>query len=158
MQFSAITRFLVSAAVVALLGAWAIWLALPPHRQADGDHERALLRSTSDTGQRVTEARLQECIGQTGEEVVGNLGLTGAKWYWTDEPPGILRGVSYYLAEGGQVTVYLAEGEPLFRRFDDRRDWDYEGFLACRVGGIQYQAGGLRLDIGPDVPEQWRQE
>jgi hypothetical protein len=86
------------------------------------------------------------------------LGLGEAKWFWTDEPPCILRGVTYFLADGRSVTIYIAEGEPLFRRFDGSRAWDYEGFLDCRVGGIQYKdkAGEVWLDIGPAVPWQWR--
>jgi hypothetical protein len=84
------------------------------------------------------------------------LGLKDAKWFWTDEPPGILRGVSYYPADGREVTLYIAEGEPLFRRFDDRREWDYEAFLGCRVGGIQYKAGEISVDLGPAVPWQFR--
>ena len=39
---------------------------------------------------------------------------------------GILRGVSYYPADGRWVKLYIAEGEPLFRKFSDRLEWDYK--------------------------------
>ena len=102
------------------------------------------------------EARLTPCLGLTLREVVERLGLSDAKRYWTDEPPGILRGSSYRLADGRSVTLYIAQGEPLFRRLSERMEWDYEAFLGCRVGGIQYEAGEVHLDIGPAVPWQWR--
>ena len=51
---------------------------------------------------------------------------------------------------------YRAEGEPLFRQYNDRNEWDYKLFLGCRVGGIQYDVGDIRLDLGPAVPWQWR--
>jgi hypothetical protein len=103
-----------------------------------------------------TEAALKRCIGQTAKEVVLLLELSDAKWYWTDEPPGVLRGVSYAPANERSVTLYIAKDEALFRRFEERREWDYEAFLGCRIGGIQYKAGEVRLDIGPDVPFQFR--
>jgi hypothetical protein len=108
-------------------------------------------------GRQATEARLNQCLNQPAREVVQLLGLGQAKWYWTDEPPGILRGVSYHPADGRSVTLYIAVGEPLFRRFSDRLEWDYEAFLGCRVGGIQYAAGDIHIDVGPAVPWQFRQ-
>ena len=85
------------------------------------------------------------------------LDLGEAERHWTDEPPGILRGISHSPPDGRRVTLYIAEGEPLFRKFSDRFEWDYAEFLRCRVGGFQYEAGEVHLDIGPAVPWQWRQ-
>ncbi|HEX4610966.1 MAG TPA: hypothetical protein VH092_22440 [Urbifossiella sp.] len=104
-----------------------------------------------------TAAALHECLGRPASEVVERLRLADSKWYWTDEPPGTLRGVTFSPGDGRQVTLYIAEGEPLFRQFSDQREWDHAAFLRCRVGGIQYEAGDVHLDIGPAVPWQWRQ-
>jgi hypothetical protein len=103
-----------------------------------------------------TETQLNECLNQTADEVVQRLRLGEAKRIWTDEPPGILRGVSYYFADGRRMTLYIAESEPLFRTASDRSEWDYGAFLRSRVGGIQYHSGDIQLDIGPAVPFQWR--
>ena len=46
--------------------------------------------------------------------------------------------------------------EPLFRKFDENRRWDYAAFLRCRIGGIQYKSGDVWLDVGQDVPWQFR--
>ena len=108
------------------------------------------------TPSETTEVQLNECLGHTADEVVQRMRLGDAEWRWTDEPPGILRGVSYSPADGRRVTLYIAEGEPLFRKFSDRCEWDHMAFLRCRVGGIQYESGDVHLDIGPAVPWQWR--
>jgi hypothetical protein len=99
---------------------------------------------------------LNDCIGRPAKEVVRVLNLKGCKWYWVDEPPGVLRGVCYHPGEDREVTLYIAQGEPLFRRFDKQREWNYRGFLNWRVGGIQYYGGKVWLDIGPAVPCQLR--
>ena len=109
-------------------------------------------QSTAET----TQGRLDECLGQPARDVVQQLRLGDAEWHWTDEPPGVLRGVSYSPVDGRQVSVYIAEGEPLFRKFSARRKWDYEAFLDCRIGGIQYESEEIRLDLGPAVPWQFR--
>jgi hypothetical protein len=101
-------------------------------------------------------AQLLPYIGKTVREVEQGLNLGEAKRHWVDEPPGILRGANYRLADGREVWFYISEGEPLFRQFSDRLEWDYKVFVGCRVGGIQYLAGEVHLDIGPAVPGQWR--
>jgi hypothetical protein len=57
------------------------------------------------------------------------------------------------------LKLFIAEGEPLFRKFSEWTDWDYEAFLRRRVGGIQYTDHGRKIgrDVGPAVPWQWRQ-
>jgi hypothetical protein len=104
------------------------------------------------------EATLKPCLGRTVREVVQLLDLGEAKPRWTQEPPGTLRGASYFTADERSITLYIAEGEPLFRQFNDFFEWDYEAFLRCRVGGIQYSVGEVWLDLGPAVPWQWRRE
>jgi hypothetical protein len=141
-------RYVFLISLTALACAWGVWFALRPH------HKPASSLRTEDRA--VADIRLNECIGRTAREVVQFLGLGEAAWFWTDEPPGILRGVSYFPADGRSVTIYIAQEEALFRRFDEHREWDYEGFLNCRVGGIQYAVGEARHDIGPAVPWQWR--
>lgn len=103
-----------------------------------------------------TKGELEMCIGQTARDVVQRLGLQNAEWFWTDEPPAILRGVSYHPDKSKEVIICIAESEPLFRKFDEKRKWDYEEFLRCRVGGIQYRSGEVHFDIGPAVPFQFR--
>jgi hypothetical protein len=129
------TLFTLGVALVAL-GAW---FATRPHASREA-----------------TEALLKPCIGKPAREVVQLLGLADAKRYWVDEPPGILRGVSYYPNEKRSIKLYIAEGEPLFRQFNDQFEWDYDAFLTCRIGGIQYESGGVVLDVGSAVPWQWR--
>ena len=104
----------------------------------------------------IIEARLKPCLGRPAREVVADIKLGGANWYGTDEPPMILRGVSYYPADGSSVTIYIAASEPLFRRFSEKGEWDYDAFLGCRVGGIQYRLNDIHVDSGPDVPWQFR--
>ena len=105
---------------------------------------------------KVTERELVGCLDRPVGDVVGQLRLTDAERSWEDEPVSVLRGVSYRTADGRRVVIFLAEGEPLCRLFDEHRTWDYAAFLRCRVGGIHYEAGNVRLDIGPAVPWQWR--
>jgi hypothetical protein len=136
MRLRRVFRYWVPGAIVALLCAWVVWFFV----------RREMI-----------EAQLEDCIGRTAHEVVKELGLEEAEWYWTDEPPGILRGVTYFTPDGRTVKVYIAAGEPLFRRLGIRREWDYEAFLNCRVGGIQYKAWNAKFDIGPAVPWQWPQ-
>jgi hypothetical protein len=54
------------------------------------------------------------------------------------------------------VTLFIAEGERLYRRRADPLGWSYESFLGSRVGGIQYFAEGAAFSVGPAVPVQWR--
>lgn len=161
-----VARYALLGLAVALAGVGA-WLAFRPHPSPGGTLEGPSLAETPAPEQpaaaaqlpatrEAAEARLTPCLGLTAREVVQRLGLGEAKRYWTDEPPGILRGSSYHLADGRSVTLYIAPGEPLFCRFSDRMEWDYEAFLGCKVGGIQYHAGEVRLDLGPAVPWQWR--
>lgn len=102
------------------------------------------------------EARLRGCIGKTVAEVVETLGLNGIEPILVDEPPGVLRGISYFDGRQPVVTLYFAETEPLHRKFSERRDWDTTLIPKCRVGGIQYSSCGGRFDIGPAIPWQWR--
>jgi hypothetical protein len=155
----------------ATLAALGVWLATRPQTSPDAGTNSGTANTSQDSVNReaaalivavfplvieANEALLQACIGKPAREVVQLLGLGEAKWFWTDEPPGILRGVSYFPDDERSVKLYIAEGEPLFREFRDRGRWDYEAFLACRVGGIQYKSGGVVLDVGPAVPWQWR--
>jgi hypothetical protein len=116
----------------------------------------AVLRPASPQTPSITTTDLHECLGLPAGEVVQRLRLGEAEWFWSEEPPFILRGVSYFPADGQRVTLYIAEGEPLFRQFSEHGEWDYETFQRCRVGGIQYKAGDTHLNIGPAVPWQFR--
>lgn len=107
------------------------------------------------TARRAIETMLKPCLGRPVREVVQILKLQDAGHDWTHEPPCILRGARYVTTDRS-ITLYIAEGEPLFRCFSDRLDWDYKAFLDCRVGGIQYEVGELHLDLGPAVPVLWR--
>jgi hypothetical protein len=163
-----VTLYVLLGLGMALVGVGA-WMATRPHPTPGGPTEGesgntppapaqsqpAPAQSPLPRGRRGV-ALLEPCLGRTVREVVQLLGLGDAERYWTDEPPGILRGASYFQRDGRSVTLYIAEGEPLFHRFSDRMEWDYEAFLKCRVGGIQYKAGEVHLDLGPAVPWQWR--
>jgi hypothetical protein len=110
---------------------------------------------------KVIAAQLDDCLFLPAGEVVKRLQLNGTKWYWIDEPPGILRGVVYSLPGDRSISLYIAEGEPLYRQFSETRKWDYDAFLKCRVGGIQFQSSQSGTDsktwnLGPDVPWQFR--
>lgn len=143
------------AAIAILLCGWGVWFVLRPDRQAGGGDSEGSRRQILTVDDEPLEIRLQRLIGRPAKEIVRQLDLAEATWYWVDEPPGILRGVSYLLADKRSVSLYVAEGEPLFRRLDFDQAWDYEEFLSSRVGGIQYKEGEVWLDIGPDVPWQF---
>ncbi|WP_157469207.1 hypothetical protein [Gemmata sp. SH-PL17] len=104
----------------------------------------------------VTEAVLEGCLGQKVGDVVQRLGLAECRWGWADEPPCVLRGAFYRPADSVRVALYVATDETLFRQFNVRRDWDYDAFLKCRVGGIQYRSGVACFDVGSAIPWQWR--
>jgi hypothetical protein len=106
----------------------------------------------------IAEAELAGYIGAKAEEVVKRMELGGGDWFWTCEPPLSIRGVTYFPAQGrlggAQVTLYIDSREPLHRR--EMFEGSYEEFLRCRVGGIQFKSPEEWLDVGPDVPWQWR--
>ena len=145
-------KAVIAATAVVACGAVVVWATRRPH----ADAPPGPVGVEEPVGRDQAGARLTGLLGHPAVEVIRALDLGEALWYWTDEPPGVLRGVTYYPADGRSVTLYVAEGEPLFRRFDSRCEWDYAAFLRCRVGGFQYRAGGTALDIGPAVPWQWR--
>ena len=91
------------------------------------------------------EAWLKPCLDLTAGDAVQRLGLASDKWSWSDEPPAVRASrATYWSAEKKRwLTLYIAEGEPLYRQFNERGDWDYAAFLACRVGGIQYHSGDV---------------
>jgi hypothetical protein len=102
---------------------------------------------------------LKACLGLTFEQAVRKLDLGKTdKTFFTDEPPCVLRGMTYYLPQKVEVTLYIAEQDPLFRSFCDSREWDREQLLRARVGGISYRKGEIALDVGPAVPWQWRRD
>ena len=104
----------------------------------------------------VTEETLKKCIGKTAREVVEHLKLDKAEHLWVDEPPGILRGVHYPVGKKVGFILYIAQGEKLYRRFDEDRKWNYKEFLGCKVGGIQYLWGINQINVGDAVPFQFR--
>jgi hypothetical protein len=108
------------------------------------------------TRRELNEAQLNDCLGLTVRQLVKRLELEQADRSWVDEPPAILRGVRYRTSAGLTVIAYIAEGEPLHRKFNEQFEWDYEAVLDCRVGGIQYESGEIQIDVGPAVPFQFR--
>jgi hypothetical protein len=103
------------------------------------------------------ETRLVAYLGLSVAEVVEKMGLARAKQFWVEEPPFTLRGRVYYLSDKHMsVTLYLNRHEPLHRAFSARGEWDHEAFLRSAVGGIQYTAPDLQVDVGDDVPGHWR--
>lgn len=88
-------------------------------------------------------------------EVVSVLDLSDARRQWVQEPPFILRGVVYYKGTR-TVYLYISEDDPLYRQFNDNCQWDYTTVAECRVGGIVYVDGEHRIEVGPDVPWQFR--
>jgi hypothetical protein len=141
---------------LASFGAWRI--TRPHYTHGDpGEGEVAVVTTVPRPASReAAETLLKPCLGRTVRDVVQMLDLGGAKQSWVDEPPGVLRGSAYYTADEQRVVLYIAEGEPLFRQFNEFCKWDYAAFLGCRVGGIQYWSGEIDLDLGPAVPWQWR--
>ncbi|HZZ80411.1 MAG TPA: hypothetical protein VFE62_18050 [Gemmataceae bacterium] len=102
-----------------------------------------------------SEESLKKCLNKTAKEVVEHFKLKDAEWHWIDEPPGILRGVSYSVNKQ-YFNLYIADGEKLFRRFNEKRKWNHDEFLACKIGGINFHSRGVYFDIGPAVPFQFR--
>jgi hypothetical protein len=106
-------------------------------------------------GKAYKKSDLAACLGITMAEMVQRMRLDQAKsQYWVDEPPGILRGREFYLPDGTSVTLYISDGDPLFREFSERREWDQTAFLKAGLGGATVKGGGVRLDVG-NVPWQW---
>jgi hypothetical protein len=107
----------------------------------------------------IDEAELAGYIGATAEEVVKRMELGEAEWFWTDEPPLTLRGVTYFpdqgRLKGAKITLFIDSQEPLHRQSRAMRNPSYEEFLRCRVGGIHFFSAGDWFDVGPDVPWQW---
>jgi hypothetical protein len=143
-----------------LTGALGIWLASKAHSRGPSPEDQ-----TDSAGQQskpaqavqlVREQELKSCLGQRADQVVEKMKLVDAKWFWCDEPPCVLRGVTYFPQQGTQVTLYINSAEPLFRQFKEDCEWNYKAFLRCRVGGIQYWSEERWFDVGPDVPWQWR--
>jgi hypothetical protein len=98
-------------------------------------------------------------LGLPADQVIQKMGLDKATaWFWVDEPPGYLRGVTYFLPGGQWLTLYVACGEPLYKNFSESDRWDYDVFLGAKVGGIQYWGldNSVAVWAGSDVPFQWR--
>ena len=144
-----------SATVVVIAVGLYAWQAVASS-QAARDRARRAEQERAQAARAAQEERLNGCLGHTAEEVVRRLGLGQAQWFWTDEPPCILRGVTYYPDKGTSVNLFIDRAEPLYRQLNEERRWDYAAFLHCRVGGIQYVSGEEWFDIGRDVPWQWR--
>ena len=134
--------------VVGLLSVWAVKQFAAP-------------RTTTVGAPSIPESRddirkwLRPALGQSVRQAIAHLGLEEANRFWTDEPPGILRGASYYLPGDRSVTLYIAQGEPLYRKFSDQCEWDNDAFLDCKVGGVQYHDTRAVYELGPAVPFQW---
>ena len=116
------------------LASFSVWYAIRPPRTASREK---------------IEATLTPCIGLPARDVLHRLGIEEAKRHWNDEPPGKLRGVSYYTADGRSVRLYLAKGEPLYRQINMGRHWDYSSFLDSHIGRIQYESHSIDVEIGP---------
>jgi len=94
---------------------------------------------------KMDKTSLEGYVNLQAKDVVAKMGLEKAKWSWTHEPPGILRGATYSLGEKTYVKIYIGRGERLYRKFDEKCEWDYKAFLDCKVGGIQYRGGETQL-------------
>lgn len=112
-------------------------------------HNRPLLKSGEEM-----RSRLEKCINLTAHDIISVMDLSHSAWLWVDEPPGVLCGVVYRVNDDVAITLYIAVDEPLHRRVDINRKWDYAAFLQCRVGRIVYDAGDTFLEIGPNVPRR----
>ncbi len=148
------TRILLIAAGVLVVVLLSVWAAM----------HFAAPRTSTAVAPSIPESRddirkwLRPAVGQSVREAIAHLGLEEANRFWTDEPPGILRGASYHLSDNRSVTLFIAEGEPLYRKFSDQRKWDNDAFLDCKVGGVQYHDTRGVYDLGPAVPFQWAGE
>jgi hypothetical protein len=133
------------------------FISFASSQPATGNGRIVHVASSTEKRPDVTEESLKKCIAKTAKEIVEHFKLNTAKWSWIDEPPGIVRGVRYPV-DNVVFKLYIAQGERLFRRFDENRKWNYEEFLGCNIGGIQYDSGEIRLDIGAAVPFQFRRQ
>ena len=102
------------------------------------------------------ETKLSSLLGKSGNEIVTELKISSSNCSLTDEPPMILRGASFNY-ENGYITLYIAEGEKLFRKFllNEPKPTCSE-ILNSKVGGIQLIQNGKNIWVGAAVPFQWR--
>jgi hypothetical protein len=108
-----------------------------------------------EVGAKMDKRILEGYLNLEVKEVVAKMGLEKAEW-WIEEPPDVLRGAAYSLGDKSYIKFYIGRGEELYRKFDEKHKWDYKAFLDCKIGGIQYRSGDTRIDVGPDVPFQFR--
>ena len=88
-----------------------------------------------------TEPVVRRCLGRPVREGVELLGIVKDRREWVQSPRGILSGCEYYGSDGAsRVVIWVAPGEPMYRQpADGRGEWDYEAFLDCRVGGVEFR-------------------
>jgi len=102
------------------------------------------------------EMKFSSLLGKSGNEIVTELKISSNDCSLTDEPPMVLRGASFKY-ENGYITLYIAEGENLFRKFflNGPKPTCSE-ILNSKVGGIQLMQNGKNIWVGAAVPFQWR--
>jgi hypothetical protein len=96
------------------------------------------------------ERELLPLLDLPAMEAETKLGLKKCKWSDPiDEPPGHLRGWSYWLRVDGElihIRLYISPSDPLFMKDQGAGQRDYREFLTSRIGGIRYIDIGQELD------------
>ena len=103
------------------------------------------------------ETTIRSCIGLTFQECLDKLRLGKIKLKaFVDEPPLMLRGMSFGFESGEDVMILIDERDPLFKDINHERSWNYEQLLMAKVGGIDYIAAnrGMHIVLG-NIPWHW---
>jgi hypothetical protein len=81
--------------------------------------------------------------------VIETLHLEGCRaTYWTEEPPGHLKGVVFFLEDGVSVTLFLDPHEPMYKSFNDRDEWDCGAVFLAKVGGVTVASREKQFAVG----------
>jgi hypothetical protein len=98
---------------------------------------------------------LSRCINLKLNEIVDRAPfLHGAKHYMIEEPPFVLRGISYS-CDGMRFRFYIDGRDPMYRN-EQQEEWTHEKLLVCEINGIQASKGSRRFNLGHGIPFQFR--
>lgn len=132
---------------IALLAIGILWLGyVGPMKLANEENDKEAIAIN---GTNYTVDNLESLRGLPFIRVIEKLQLEECRaTYWVDEPPGQLKGMIFFLADGVSVELFLAPNEPMYKSFNDRDEWDCGAVFLAKVGGVTVASKENQFAVG----------